>query len=142
MNFKYKNNMLEISIENMCPPVECTTANIQAYRFTYELITDEKNFQPAYIKKPKRFNDKSDLDKCSALGISLYQSEEHATLKFNSLKNNIQNIGKTIGTHLAKGIIQKDFGVITSIDTEGHFDLHESEECNLQDEFAIIKKLI
>ena len=134
--------MIEIGIANICPPVECINTTVQAYRFTYESINDEKNFQPVYIKKPKRFNDKSDLDKCNAFGISLYQSEEQATFKFNSLRNIIQNIGKTIGTHLAKGLIKDEFGVITPFDHEGHFDLHESDISNLHNAFTIIKKLI
>lgn len=142
MNFKYKNNMLEIGIADICPPVDCINSTIQAYRFTYDSINNEKNFQPVYVKKPKRFNDKSDLEKCSAFGISLYQSEEQATNKFNMLKDIIQNIGKTIGTHLATGLIKEYFGVITLIDKDGHFDLHELVDCDLTNEFTIIKKLV
>jgi len=133
--------MLAIGIADICPPTECTLKEIQAYRFTHEIITDERNFMPVYLKNPKRFNDKSDLDKCSGFAISLYQSEEQAITKYNNLRNIVQNISKTIGTHLAQGNIIKDHGVITPIDQEGHFDLHESEECNLHNEFVILKKI-
>jgi hypothetical protein len=141
MNFKYKSLMLEVGVEDICPPTESVSNEIQAYRFTYEKLEDDRNFKPVYIKKPQRFNDKSDVEKCSGFGISLYKSEEHAVKKYSTLSNIIQNIGKTIGTHLAKGQILNDFGVITPIDEEGHFDLHESDTCNLHNIFTIVRKI-
>ena len=133
--------MLEIGIAELCPPIECISTEMQAFRFTYELIEDKRNFEPVYIKQPRRFNDKSDAEKCSAFGISLFQSEDQALTKYNALQNNIRNIGKAIGTHLAKGKIDYDCGIITPIDEEGHFDLHESNTCNLHNDFIVIKKI-
>ena len=134
--------MLDIGIAEICPPVECISTEMQAYRFTYETIEDKRNFEPVFAKNPRRFNDKSDAEKCSAFGISLYQSEAQAITKYIILKSIVQNIGKTIGTHLAKGIIYKHYGVITPIDEEGHFDLHESQECNLHNDFTVIQELV
>jgi len=133
--------MLDVGIAEICPPTEAIPKELQAYRFIYEKIDDDRNFKPVYIKKPQRFNDKSDVDKCSGFGISLYKSEEHAIKKYTILANVVQNIGKTIGTHLAKGQILNDFGVVTPIDDEGHFDLHESDTCNLHNNFTVIKKI-
>jgi len=141
MNFKYKSKMLEAGVGDVCPPTESISQEIQAFRFIYEKIEDDRNFVPAYIKKPQRFNDKSDTEKCSGFGVSLYKSEEHAIKKYSALANIIQNIGKTIGTHLAQGKVLKDFGVITPIDIEGHFDLHEFDSCNLQNSFVVVRKI-
>lgn len=133
--------MLEIGIANICPPVECVPTEIQAFRFTYESIADERNFQPVSIKQPKRFNDKSDLEKCSGFGISLFQTEEFAINRYNKLKKTSPQIEKTIGSYLATGKINNNDGVITPINESGHFDLHESDICNLHDRFSIIKKI-
>jgi len=133
--------MFAMGIADICPPTDCIPKEIQAYRFTYEIIGDERNFIPVYLRTPRRFNDKSDLEKCSGFGISLYKSEEQAIAKYTTLRNIIQNISKTIGTHLAKGKIIERHGVITPVDVEGHFDLHESEECNLHNEFIILRKI-
>ncbi|MDB5015388.1 MAG: Integral rane protein [Mucilaginibacter sp.] len=133
--------MLEAGIAEICPPTESIQREIQAFRFIYERIEDDRNFIPVYIKKPQRFNHKSDAEKCSGFGISLYNSEERAIKKYSSLINVVQNIGKTIGTHLAEGKILKDFGVTTPIDGEGHFDLHESDTCNLHNKFTVVRKI-
>ncbi len=134
--------MLEIGVAEICPPTECVSAEMQAYRFTYGLISDKKNFEPVFVKNPRRFNDKADAEKCSSFGISLYKSEEQAITKYFILKNLIKNIGKTIGTHLAEGWINETHGVVTPIDEEGHFDLHEFEECDLHQDFKILKEII
>lgn len=135
--FKYK----AIALLTQCPPLESVSKEIDAYRYTFDPITNSENFIPQVVKKPGRFNDKSDLEKCSGYGLSLYENEQKAVDYYAELAKTISNIKKLVGSHLAKGKLELNDGVCTDVDIHGHFDLHEYENADLSQKFSIIKPL-
>jgi hypothetical protein len=137
--FKYKANIE--SLNPQCPPKECLNKEIEAYRYTFNEIKNPENFKPAVLKNPGRFNDKSDLMKCSGYGLSMYDDEQRAISSYEELSKTIKKIKQSIGSHLAKGVIGKIDGVCGEINGKGHFDFHEYENISLSTKFSIIKEL-
>lgn len=136
--FKHK---ASIDLLISCPPTNSKNREMEAYRYTFDQISNPENFKPQIIKKPARFNDRTDLEKCSGFGISLYEDEQKAVDFYSELSKTISNIKKLVGSHLAKGKLATNDGVCTDVDAQGHFDLHEYENTNLSQKFSIIKAL-
>lgn len=126
------------SIRN-CPPEKTEAPQTTAYRFVHSDITDERNFLPVAILKPKR-RFEIGYQQCISLSLSLFQSAEQAKFKYTNLKKAFRNIHKSIGTHLAKGEITPDDGSITEANNEGHFSLFESTDADFASKFEIIEE--
>lgn len=114
---------------------------MNAYRFVFNPICS-KSFIPQGIKKPERIsNTNVQRKKCSLLGLSMFTTEDKAIAKYQELKKQFKNVNKIIGTHLAKGKIQAEDGLVTKHDKKGHFDFFEYVDTDLTKRFAISKDL-
>lgn len=134
---KYSSDLCHIT---NCPPQSSVSVQRQAYRFVFEPIC-EKSFIPQGKKSPQRISkENKNTAKCSLLGLSMFSDEESAKQRFIQLKKFCKNIDKTIGTHLAAGIIKPDHGVSTSPDQNNHFDLFEFSGVDLTKDFTMIHK--
>ena len=109
-----------------------------AFRWVFGEMDDERNFLPQYIKQPRRFVSQIEESKCQALGLSLFNSQEEAQARFEKLKRRMLDRVYGLGTHLAKGKLQKDFGVSNLPDEEGHFTFHPMEKVVLKHHFETI----
>jgi len=120
-----------------CPSPDCKSLTIEAFRFVFEDIHHRNNFLPALLINPKRQLTK-DSDKCSGYALSFFCSAETAKSQYLKLKKRNKNIGKSIGTHIAQGVVNETDGLVSEINRNGHFDLHEFENTDLKNKFRII----
>lgn len=137
--FKYQAQMDALNLA--CPPEDYLSSNIIAYRWVFENMEDENNFIPQYFKVPKYANSTDD-SKCQSLGLSFFDSKKNAKDRFNFLKKRMgKNAYKRLGRNLAEGNLSENDGVNSSINDQGHFTHHPSEEENYNKSFVIIAKL-
>ena len=137
--FCYQEEMNRLSVA--CPPADFAVRETVAFRWVFEPIDDEQNFLPQYFKNPDRFNEKEDKVKCQALGLSLFNSAADAQRQFSVLQKYLKEDAMSLGTHLATGIIQRDFGFADLPNPKGHFTLHPFENVSLLEHFEIISTL-
>ncbi len=132
--FKYQKQ-----IENIpnCPPPACRPVNTQAFRFVFEDTNHRNNFLPVLLISPKRQLSKN-TEKCSGYALSFFNSLEKARSRYLKLKRVNRNIGKLLGTHIAKGFINETDGLASEADKCGHFDLYEVENADLKKKFCVI----
>lgn len=71
----------------------------------------------------------------------MYSKIKGAKEKYYQLANSCQNIKKTVGTHIANGVLDSEDGLITEEGYLSHFGLYEFENVELKDKFKIIEKL-
>lgn len=131
---KYQNQIKDIGD---CPPSECRRMDIKSFRFVFEDISHKNNFLPVLIIKPRR-KLRNEAEKCSGYALSFFSSIEKAKKRYINLKNACDNIEKTIGTHIALGLINKTDGLVSKINRVGHFSLHEFKDTDLKKKFHII----
>ena len=141
MEFKFQadyNNLKE-----QCPPEDYLPKQIEnVFRFVFEDIDNQKNFQSQYHKNPKRFQEKSDAEKCEALALSMFDNLTKAKEFFSKLKARTgNNIYQTIGNSLAVGSITEKAGVNGKVDRKGHFNhLHQKQTIITYLKFLTAKK--
>ncbi len=140
MHFKYQSFIESIP---ECPPTKRVSGTFPAYRFVYADINNPQNFLPPCVKKPNRQNVKGDAARCGGFGLSFYDTLENARASYAELKGRMSsNIYKAIGTHIARGQICEDDGVITEKTSTGHFELHEYAHADFSRRFIIEDKAI
>ena len=123
--YKYQNYFEKLWFP--CPPQNYIPQNRIAYRWIFEDINHEDNFKPVFFKTPKRFIEKSDEERCLAMGLSFFHNSEKAEHRFLQLKKRLgQDAYKILGTKIAEGQIVETDGVCSAIDEKGHFTLHLS----------------
>lgn len=137
MEFKYQEEYKTLS--ELCPPNDHKEGEISpVFRWVFDDIADERNFKSQYHKKPKRFDNKNDLDKCNALGLSMFNNFDGSVARFKELKEIIgESVFQTLGTKIAQGKISISDGVNGKIERHGHFNNHPSKEANYKDVFKI-----
>lgn len=132
---KYQTEMCKIA---NCPPSNGIEEQQIAYRFVFDPI-DEKSFIPQGVKNPSRVDNTLEKRKCSTLALSFFISEESAKDKFYALSKNSKNLHKTLGSHIAKGVLNTTDGYRTKIcKKSGHFDFFEKKDANFLPNFEII----
>ena len=150
MRFHYQNDYDKLSID--CPPKSYKPQRIRAFRWVFEDIKDERNFQSHYEKHskhpkpPKRYNDMSDVDKCDSMALSMFNSLENARKRFLFLKDEPpypmkENAFRFLGTHIAVGNINEQDGVNEEPDRKGHFNHHPMENFDYKTRFNILEHL-
>jgi hypothetical protein len=138
--FKYQTYFEKLTTP--CPPINYTAENRAAFRWIFDKITDDENYKPVYFKNPKRFNDKSDEERCMAMGLSFFDTLQTAEHRFGQLKKRLgQETYKILGSQIAGGQIQKSDGVNSSVDKNGHFTHHPSSDFKFFEKIIIIKQL-
>lgn len=127
---------------NNCIAADCSPVNREAFRWTFDQVTDERNFIPRYLNPT--YPDKKKMD-CIGYALSMFDTEEQARLKFNTLQKDRGQIYKMLGTHVAKGDLTLQDGISgessLAKNNHGHFSFFEFEETDLSEKFIIINKL-
>ncbi len=140
MTFKYQFEISHLSIK--CPPQNYKVVTITAFRWIFDGVNNENNFQPLYFKNPKRANAFGDVEKCQSLGLSMFDSAENAIGQFNFLKARLGEMAyHVLGSSLAAGNINAEDGVADMPNNKGHFTFHPSETCIFEDRFQLISAL-
>jgi len=98
---------------------------------------------PQGVKSPSQIDRSNDEMKCSLLALSFFSSEENAKARYKNLKKKIKNINKTLGSHVAQGILNASDGHRTDIcKKSGHFDFFENKDVDLVPNFIIVFDLM
>lgn len=142
--FKYQEDMDAIKNEDNCdcPAKELKAiVDFEAYRYVFEDINFKNNFLPQLKSDPSRFIDASGNKKCSYLSLSMYSELQNAKKRYTELANTFKNFSKTVGTHIAKGVLDANDGLITNEDANTHFELYEFEDADLKSKFKILEKI-
>jgi len=144
MRFKYKELISHIP---NCPPSDSQCKEITAFRFVFEDLNHRNNFIPVLLINTQRINTarlKKDADKCAGYALSFFSTLENAKKRYFELKykRGLKNIDKILGTHIAQGLIIENDGVVSKVDKQGHFNLHEFEQVDLKSQFSLIYAIV
>jgi hypothetical protein len=140
MDFKYQGDY--DTLKESCPPFHYKSEDIdEVFRWVFDNILNPENFKSAYHKKPKRFLDKNDAEKCGAMALSMFDNSSGAKEKYRILLEKTPTLGKTLGTHLAKGSLSIANGVNGEREDYGHFNHHASAIENYCETFVVIERL-
>ena len=89
---KYASDLCTLS---NCPPIGCKSIKKEAFRFVFNPIC-EKSFTPQGKKNPQRVSKSTNnSERCSLLGLSMFESEDCAIKRYKYLKKMVKNINKT-----------------------------------------------
>ena len=140
MKYKYQQDYNKLS--ETCPPTDCSAQEInRVFRWVFDTITDERNFISQFHKNPKRFLNKDDYQKCTAMAFSMFNKLNGSKSRFQELKEIMgDSIYKTLGTKIAKGKITVNDGVNGKVERHGHFNHHSSTTANYLSIFKIMKE--
>ena len=106
----------------------------------FEARDHPDNFRPPAAIKPSRTWGDDD-ERCEAFALSLFETAEALVVEMAALEKNFKQLRKRIGNHIATGNIETTDGVMSTPDQKGHFNLHESETCQLESKFNWIGPL-
>ena len=137
--FRHQNFMDALAVP--CPPDEFLARKTLAFRWVFETMEDARNFEPQFFKNPRRFIQKSDAEKCVAIGLSVFDSERNARLHFVALKKRIKGEALKMGTNVAFAQLHLDFGKTDLPNRTGHFTFHPFENVDLSQHFSIVSAL-
>lgn len=140
MKFKFQEDYNKLA--EQCPPKNYQPKQInEVFRWVFEDIEDERNFESQYHKNPKRFQLKSDYEKCQALALSMFDNKNGAKERFSELLDDMgSKIYKTIGNRISKGVITVESGVNGKIERLGHFNHHPALQTDYTQIFQILKE--
>lgn len=136
MAFLYQYGIDEYEIPQ-CPPPNAESVNIVAWRWTFNPFT-ENCFSPLGKINPKRILS-GKVDKCSCWGLSMYSNQSDAENVFKELEFTVKNARKNIGDHVSCGNILESDGVITEIESNGHFDFHPYVNIDVSSKFNPVR---
>ncbi|MBQ9466701.1 MAG: hypothetical protein IJU62_06975 [Muribaculaceae bacterium] len=135
---KYQIQIDELISQGGLPPSLYPPENQPAFRFI-DSHSEAGNHIPALIKRPSRRLPMSIA--ISGYALSCFDTEFHATLRYNNLKKSFKNISKTLGDALARGTLKPTDGLVTLADTSGHFDFYEYSDFDASATFVLVKQL-
>ena len=139
MTFKYQEYIDELLAQGLKMPELHFPEGIRAYRFVFS-VDNANNHQPVCIQNPSRRL--PDNERFSGYALSCFNNQEKAEHRYSSLCKSFKRTPKVIGDSLCGGHLRNEDGMVTSPDVNsGHFDLYESEACDLSKTFNIIEKL-
>ena len=127
-NLKYQEK-----IDDKCNLSIYTEKETLAYRWVFSDIEDERNFLPPYIRNPNRTN-----DNCRVWCLSFFDSLENAKKRLAEITKHNKNLYKKLGTHVAEGELEKEDGIISEVDSQGHFGMFEYVKTDLTEKFQVI----
>ncbi|KGD83548.1 hypothetical protein HA47_11530 [Pantoea stewartii subsp. indologenes] len=122
-----------------CPPAEATECDKECWRFTLDPITSSC-FWPPKRRSPQRVAS-DDAQECSMWALSMYESEAQATRAYTLLAKSMRNIKKTIGDHLASGLVTCSDGKCMPANRKGHFDFHPYADADFANGFQVMRAL-
>ena len=127
--FKYQDKL----DANTCDLSSCSERSREAFRWTFENITDQRNFSPVNLNDIR--ND------CTGWGLSFFESEEKAKVRFNEIKSNTPNFGKKVGDYISTGKLEVGDGISNDANRVGHFTHFEYDNIDLTTNFVVIAKI-
>lgn len=149
--FKYQTYIDTINIERkaynnigICPCEDAISKEMQAFCFVFSSMDDKSNLIPQSIKalssgrKPRRFKP-TPVFECDGFGLSMFVSKESAQVFWDNLDIRVRT--NLSYCNISSGLIEKNDGLITEIESNGHFNLHEFENTDLTKKFTIIDTL-
>ena len=142
MMFKYQEEIDRLSIQ--CPPSTWQSKKMLAFRFVFQIPHENtrNNFLPVLIIKPKRkLNPDTDANRCKGYALSLFDTERNAKRRYNNLVKKRPRLREQLGDSLAKGFLEEQDGVVSDVDRNGHFNLHEFKNVDLSRKFMIVSDL-
>ena len=114
MAWKYQK---EIEKLPNCPPDNYEEKCQVAFRWVFKDSNHPNNFQPPLAIEPTRINKgqfKNNSAKiCEGYALSLYDNIDNAKISYSMLKKRMRKIEQILGTHIAKGIIAKNYGIVS-----------------------------
>lgn len=136
MTFKYQIHLDEIESKT---EQRCTESyqpiTKEAFRFTFNQISDNRNFQPM----GEIHNGLG--SSCGDWALSFNDTLDQSKSSYEYLTYNRPNKYKKLGTAIARGIINEQDGICSESNTNGHFDCHVYEDTNLETRFEIVEIL-
>jgi hypothetical protein len=131
-------------LNEQCPPVHYAPQKMkEVYRWTFDNIEDTRNFTSQYHKNPKRFQLKSDKEKCSALALSMFNNLAGAKERFAEIAEDMgEKVYQIVGNKIAKGNITIECGLNGRIERHGHFNHHPAKGIPAQPTFQIFENLM
>ena len=115
-----------------CPPNDAVQKEVECFRYVMNPIIDSDFYSYVKLGNLPRQTDKVHA-KCKYCGLSIFESQQAALDKYNSLPNK----SRLPYTHVAKGKILKEYGICTPA-IKGHFTLFEYAGVNLTTKFTIV----
>lgn len=134
MNLKYEK---EIATIKSCPPKNCKPGTREAFRVVHADFSHPNNFRPSVAINPQRAFP-NDEKKCSACALSLFTTKDAVINFIHSIEKTNPKIRKSLGGHIASGVVQPSDGLLSIPDNHGHFDLFEAAGANLAQRFKAI----
>ncbi len=120
--FKYQELLDTLNVP--CPPTSYEERETIAFRWVFKPISENESFLPQYLKNKERHLEAESMTKCLAMGLSFFITEKTARAKYMHFTERSKKLAKSLGTHLASGIFQKEMGVNNLANEEGHFTFH------------------
>lgn len=142
MRFKYQKE-LDFFIENGYQlPKLFLPSSKEAYRYVFSKDI-QNNHIPPHKLHPSRLEQQikdGNVD-LSGYALSNFETLNQAATFYGYLRKSCKNVKKQIGDSLSFGVLKSKDGMITFSESSGLFDLYESEVCDLNTTFNIIKAL-
>lgn len=142
MEFKYQVEIDNFISQGAELPVLHMITDKEAFRYVFA-NSIQQNHIPPHKLHPNRLEQQIKVGKVDLSGFALsnLETEEQAMAFYKYLHKICKNARKQIGDSLSYGILTKTDGLITDTDVYGHFDLYESDVCDLSQTFKIVKPL-
>lgn len=142
MKYKYQSEFDFFIEKGYVLPLLYPIESKEAYRYVFA-DDIQRNHIPPHKLHPNRLKQQIREGRVDLNGFALsnFESEKKAISFYRFLHKTCRNAYKQIGDSLSFGILSSADGMITATNPKGHFDLFESEECNLNKTFKIIKPL-
>ena len=110
--------------------------NRPAFRWVFEDINHPNNFLPVTIINPKY---KKALEDFTGWALSFFDTQIQGVNKLKKIVSDKPEVYKKLGTHIAEGMLQKEFGLCESkSDDEGHFNFFKYKKVDLIPHFKVI----
>lgn len=139
MKFKYQTHINALLEEGLNMPILFKPINQPAFRFVFGTPNKNNNI-PVLIQNPHRKLPNN--VRLSGYALSCFDNKTHAENRYRSLCKSFKKAPLIIGDTLSSGLLQPSDGMITKIESSsGHYDLYESEECNLNETLTKIETL-
>ncbi len=136
-----------------CPPGDFEELDVTAYRWVFEDLTEERNFQPVLIAKPSRISDvmfQTETAKCQGYGLSFFDSLENARNRFERInaffQERDQKFSLEVGTKVAAVSLNPTNGVgskpSSGKSNKGQFTFHEYQYNNFFTQILDVENLL
>lgn len=142
MAFKYQVEIDHFVSQGAELPALHAITDKESFRYVFA-NSAQQNHIPPHKLHPNRLEQQIKIGKVDLSGFALsnLETEKHAMAFYQYLLKNCKNARKQIGDSLSYGVLTKTDGLITDTDVNGHFDLYESDVCDLNQTFKIVKPL-